>query len=270
VTGTLGAMTKRERQWAHNWVPLTLRAALLKAHGDRERAEELLAAARAGRRARRARRAVFATPHPAHQADLAHRRRLRALSDDEIAGAMAAATDDEVEELVAELERRDRAEAKAARSRDRRARQRADRDAEREAEAHRLIAAGEDEEEAWRRAYGITEEQERRAEAVRQLRGDGHRGRSFDQLARSYHREEVRQNYLAAEAETRGHLLSPAGKRAGVTPRSLFDGPAARAHKYASEELRDFWRANGRLSLEDTKADLLGGRRRTVTAGDAA
>jgi hypothetical protein len=103
-----------------------------------------------------------------------------------------------------------------------------------------------------------------------QLRGDGHRGRSFDQLARSYHREEVRQNYLAAEAETRGHLLSPAGKRAGVTPRSLFDGPAARAHKYASEELRDFWRANGRLSLEDTKADLLGGRRRTVTAGDAA
>lgn len=258
-------MTKRERQWAHNWTPLTLRAAILKAHGDREEAERLLAAARAGRQARRqARRArrgdvVFAPPSPAHQAELARRRELRALSDDAIAERMADASDAEVAELSRELDRRDRND-----------RRRHAKDAARQAEAERLIAAGEDEETAYRRAYGTTEEAERRQEVTARLRRDGHRGRNFDQLARSYHREEVRQAYLRAEEVCRGHVLSPAGKRAGVDPESLFTAPEATARKYASEELRDFWREHGRPTLADTKAELLGGRGRLRTAGDVA
>jgi hypothetical protein len=258
-------VTKRERQWAHNWIPLTLRAALLKAHGNREEAERILAAARAGRRERRAARrgrrgdVVFSPPSPAHQAELARRRELRALSEDDIADRMGNASDAEVAELTRELDRRDHAD-----------RRRDAKDAARQAEAERLIAAGEDEETAYRRAYGVTDDAARRQEAVAMLRREGFRGRSFDSLARQAHAEEVERSYWSAEAATKGYLLSPAGNRAGIDPRSLFDGPAARANKYASEELRDYWREHGRLTVEDTKADLLAGRRRTVTAGDVA
>jgi hypothetical protein len=47
--------------------------------------------------------------------------------------------------------------------------------------------------------------------------------------------------YLQAEAACRGNLLSRAGIKAGIDPWSLWSGPAGRADKYASEELRDFW-----------------------------
>lgn len=270
VTRMMGAMTERRHEWRHGWIPLTLHAAILKAHGNHARAEELLAAAKGRRRRKRARRAEFVTPHPAHRAEFEHRQRLRALTDDQIAEAMGDADDDRLEELVAELERREKAERKAAADRDRRGRRRAERDAARDAEAARLIAAGADEEDAYRRAYGTTEEQERREQAIRQLRGNGHRGRNFDQLARSYHREEVRQSILRAEDATRGHLLNQRGRAAGIDYESLFEGPDARARKYASPELLAFWNANGRPTVEDTKAELLGGIRRQRAESDVA
>jgi hypothetical protein len=268
----MGVMTERDHEWRHNWVPLTLHAALLKAHGNHARAEELLAAAKGRRRRRKARRAEFVTPHPKHRAELEERRSLRAMTEEQLADAMGApdVSDEELDGLVAELDRRERAERKAGRDRERRERRRSERDAAREAEAERLIAGGEDEAEAWRRAYGTTEEQERRQEAIRQLRGNGHRGRNFDQLARSYHREEVRQSVLRAEDATRGHLLNQLGRRAGINYRSLFEGPDARARKYASPELLAYWNANGRPTLEDTKSELLGGVRRQREDSDVA
>lgn len=258
-------MSKRERQWAHGWVPLTLRAAILKAHGDHAEAERLLAAARAGRKARKeARRGrrgevVFAPPSPAHLEQLAERRRLRAMSDDQLAAAMGTADEAGLAVLERELERRDKAD-----------RRRDAADAARQATAEALIAAGEDEETAYRRAYGVSEDKARRDEAAALLRREGYRGRGFDALARAAHADEVERSYWAAEDATKGYLLNDAGRRAGVHPRELFTGTTARAHKYASEELRDYWREHGRLTLEDTKADLLAGRRRTRTAGDVA
>ena len=47
--------------------------------------------------------------------------------------------------------------------------------------------------------------------------------------------------YLHAEDVCRGNLLSREGIAAGTDPWTLWSGPASRAQKYASEELRDFW-----------------------------
>ena len=91
------------------------------------------------------------------------------------------------------------------------------------------------------------------------LRGAGYRGRNLEQLTRSAYRDHARESYDRAEGATRGHLLSPAGRAAGVDPRSLFTGPESRARKYASRELLDYWQENGRLTYDDFRAGLLGG-----------
>lgn len=69
---------------------------------------------------------------------------------------------------------------------------------------------------------------------------------------RAAHREEhllaVESAFTAAEAQTRGHMLSKAGRAARVDPRSLWTGPETRARKYASEELRAYWDQHGRLT----------------------
>ena len=56
--------------------------------------------------------------------------------------------------------------------------------------------------------------------------------------------------YLAADAVCRGVLLSRQGKRAGVSEWSLWRGPEPRAMRYASEELREFWYANPRVTVD--------------------
>jgi hypothetical protein len=55
--------------------------------------------------------------------------------------------------------------------------------------------------------------------------------------------------YLAAEDECRGYLLSREGIRAGIDPWSLWSGSASRAMKYASEELRGFWDTHPRMTV---------------------
>lgn len=68
---------------------------------------------------------------------------------------------------------------------------------------------------------------------------------------REEHRRVVHAQFLQAESETRGNLLSRAGRDAGVHPESLFTGPERRAHKYASEELLKFWDRNPRLTAAE-------------------
>ena len=72
--------------------------------------------------------------------------------------------------------------------------------------------------------------------------------------------EAAHAQYLAADAVCRGVLLSRAGKRAGVSEWSLWSGPETRAMKYASEELREFWYANPRVTVGRYRAQATSGR----------
>lgn len=60
--------------------------------------------------------------------------------------------------------------------------------------------------------------------------------------------DELERRYLAAERETRGHMLNQRGRAAGIDPRTLFYGTAARANAYASSELKDHWLTHPRLT----------------------
>ena len=66
--------------------------------------------------------------------------------------------------------------------------------------------------------------------------------------------------YLAADAVCRGVLLSRQGKRAGVSEWSLWRGPEPRAMRYASEELREFWYANPRVTVDGYRQQATAGR----------
>ena len=56
--------------------------------------------------------------------------------------------------------------------------------------------------------------------------------------------------YLAADAECRGNLLSKAGEAAVTSELSLWRHSTADAHRFASEELNDFWEKWPRVSLQ--------------------
>lgn len=61
----------------------------------------------------------------------------------------------------------------------------------------------------------------------------------------------IHADYLAAENETRGNLLSRDGIAAGVDPISLWSGRLDRAYRYASEELRAFWDRRPRITVTE-------------------
>jgi hypothetical protein len=65
--------------------------------------------------------------------------------------------------------------------------------------------------------------------------------------------------YERAELECRGVLLNRAAKAAGVDPWSLFIGPHERAHKWASDELLEFWTRNRRLTFAEYEQGVLDG-----------
>ncbi|MER7697031.1 phage minor capsid protein [Streptomyces sp. NPDC096095] len=66
--------------------------------------------------------------------------------------------------------------------------------------------------------------------------------------AREMYAEYVYRQYLDAEDACRGYLLSKQAQTDGVDPMSLFSGPARIAHARASDELKEWWAANGRLT----------------------
>lgn len=53
--------------------------------------------------------------------------------------------------------------------------------------------------------------------------------------------------YLRAEEATRGALVNAEGRARGIEPMSLFMGTAARAYRWASEELKEHWARDPRL-----------------------
>jgi hypothetical protein len=129
-----------------------------------------------------------------------------------------------------------------------------------------LIEQGVPEGDAHAEVYGGDAEEFRRKQLINELRAQGYEGKGFDELARDSFRQHVAAEFLRAEQENRGYLLSreaqiknaaakPGGKV--IDPRDLFEGPAHIARKHASEELRRWWDANGRPTFEEWKAQLL-------------
>lgn len=64
--------------------------------------------------------------------------------------------------------------------------------------------------------------------------------------------------FLRAEGDCRGTLLTPAAQRAGINPFSLFSGPYSRVRKHGSEELREWFGRNGRLTFAEYRYHSLG------------
>ncbi|WP_017972514.1 phage minor capsid protein [Actinopolyspora halophila] len=203
-------------------------------------------------------------------------------TDDALAEAVGTFADNEtaLSEVLAEMDRRqdaadeqERAEAEAEaerqRHRERRAQQRAEREQRQREEFERLVAEGHDEVEAWADATGQNVERVRRDDAIARLRDQGYTGRGFDELARAAYREHVDAQYWAAEDATNGVLLNRAGEAAGISPRSLFTGSEARARKYASDELKEFWDQNGRMTFTEYSAMILGNTRAAQQSGAA-
>ncbi|MGW2221535.1 hypothetical protein ACWCSD_41690, partial [Nonomuraea sp. NPDC001684] len=140
--------------------------------------------------------------------------------------------------------------------------------AERSARVDQLMAEGMPEMEAWAQVHGVSYEQ-----IERDLTADDRMaGETRDQMARRHYDLWLHQQYLQAVADTKGYLLNPDGVAAGVEEKSLFSGRRDRARKYASEELRRWFDANGWMNFTEFKAQMLGRERdrRAAQAGRGA
>jgi hypothetical protein len=179
----------------------------------------------------------------------------QALTEAGIAGDMPG-----MDRVMSELDRRDRIETETA-EKQRAAEERARvREAKKDAAYERLLAEGASPESAFADAYGVGEERQRVDAAMQQLRANGYTGKGFRDLSGQAFQEEADRMFWVAEGKTNGYMLNRDGLKAGVDPRSLFTGPESRARKYASRELLDFWQQYGRVTADDFRAGLLGGR----------
>lgn len=237
--------------WKHGWIPLTRAAALSKAKGNKHAAQRYLA-----------------SEHVPLE-----RRNLRNLPDEHVSGLLqhAAAHGDNrgLDAVVKELDRRDRVTQTMKATLERKRREREVRNHARDSEYDRRVAAGHDPEAAYADVYGVSVHKQRTANAIASLRSNGHKGAGFHDLSRHAFAQELDRHYFAAEDATKGALLNNDGRARGVDPRQLFRGNEATARRYASEELKQWWDDHGRITLEDFRANLLGGSMRHRTSGEA-
>jgi hypothetical protein len=99
------------------------------------------------------------------------------------------------------------------------------------------------------------------AEAAALVDADRLPGETRRRYARRTYLMFVDAQYEAAEAATRGHMLSAAARDAGmVDPRDLFWGRADAAMRHASPELIEWWAANPRRTLAEHTALIMSGR----------
>ncbi len=213
------------------------------------------------------REAAAAEPEPAP----AEPPNVLAMSDDELADAVALYADDpETLDLVlAEMDQREAerqaAEAQAPPVDEDQADEYAepddeDPDAERWAEVDRLVdEEGWDYEEAYAEVFEKDVERMRRDEVIARLRGEGYRGRGFDELARAAYQDRLERDYFAAEAATNGFMLTAEGQRRGLDPRMLWRQNETYARRWASDELKQWWDENGRITFDQFRAELLSG-----------
>lgn len=186
--------------------------------------------------------------------------KMRLMSDAELADALGrfAADEKTLDGLIAELERRDTPGADPGNNTPEQDR------------IDSLIAGGMSLDEAIAEVYQVSADTIAQRNQAGATAAERQQGETLDQVAARLYGEWVDMETVAAENATRGNLLSPAGKRAGVDPGTLFSGSAAAARKYASEELKRWWAESGhpRRTLTEFKADTLG--RATDRAAAAA
>ena len=184
------------------------------------------------------------------------RRELRRLTDDQLDADMSrrirSGDYDGALVVEKEVERRHRARERSREHRRMRRQRQVD-------EFERLVGDGVPADVAYSEAYGMALDTVRRRMAIDELRAQGYRGRSFDELARESFRDEVSRLWVIAEDATRGHYLKPQFRNSGIGLHDLYTMPLNRARKYASEELLRHWQsAGGRLSYRDWRDQLLG------------
>lgn len=80
--------------------------------------------------------------------------------------------------------------------------------------------------------------------------------------ARALYDEYVYRQYLQAEDDCRGYLLNQRATAAGIDPVTLFSGPARIAYARASDELKEWWAAHGRLTQAEFVEQATGQRQR--------
>lgn len=119
-----------------------------------------------------------------------------------------------------------------------------------------LVNGGRDYLDAYAEVYGVDPDRLARDEAASAV--ERRAGETLDQAVRRSYDEWVHLQYLRAETDTRGHMLTPEAQVAGINPIELFEGTSARARKYASEDLLRWWSDNVRLTFTEFKAQMLG------------
>ncbi|MBX6356326.1 MAG: phage capsid protein [Micromonosporaceae bacterium] len=80
--------------------------------------------------------------------------------------------------------------------------------------------------------------------------------------ARRMYDEYVYRQMLAADEACNGILLNPKARAAGVSPLSLFSGPARIAYARASDELKEWWATHGRLTQAEFIEQVTGKKQR--------
>ncbi|HEY3683460.1 MAG TPA: phage minor capsid protein [Streptosporangiaceae bacterium] len=185
------------------------------------------------------------TPEPVDRLDGID---LHALSDDELAELFGRHGDDPdvMQRLAAEMDRRDTEQQQPSGFGGGPYEPTADDEA-----IDRLIERGYDWDEAYAQVHGTSVEDMRNQERAAAVDVDRMEGETRRQATRRQYDDWVYTQYLAAEQDTRGHLITQAAQTAGIDPISLFSGPASRARKWASEELRRWWQDHQRLTFDE-------------------
>lgn len=131
--------------------------------------------------------------------------------------------------------------------------------AKRDGQIDALVAKGHSFRDAYAEVEGVDPAELDRQERASTLDAQRGKGETREQAMRRLYQEQVHLQYLAAEQATNGHMLNAQGKAQKDLPAvSLFSGTSARANKYASEELRDYWREHPRVTFAEFKAATLG------------
>ncbi|WP_324290534.1 phage minor capsid protein [Streptomyces sp. H27-H5] len=84
--------------------------------------------------------------------------------------------------------------------------------------------------------------------------------------ARELYDDYVYLQYLKAEEDCRGYLLNKKATAEKRDPAALFQGPARIAHAHASDELKEWWAANGRMTQAEFVEQATGKPQRWATA----
>lgn len=186
----------------------------------------------------------------------------RTMTDEALSSEMVdALARDDIESFERFAKESDRREKRRAQDRARREEARAHEEERRAAAYEEAIAAGVDDEQAVADIYGVPVSKQRRQRAMDELRANGYHGRGFEEMARASFRDHVYAEILRAEDsdEVGGYMVSREGMNAGIDGRSLFTGSEARAYRWASDELKEWWETHPRPNFADYRESLLGG-----------